>query len=308
MTTHRFTATQHPSLFGGHEPVLTIEPGDTIITDTIDAYGMDKEGRQVATGDNPLTGPFAVRGAEPGDVLIVDLVRLTPSRATGRGEASLVAGVVDPSFIRELPPRVPATWRIDTVERTATLAEPATNLDITVPLRPMLGCLGVAPRHDQRIWSGTSGPHGGNMDFRGLTAGATVYLPVFVPGALLYLGDGHAAQSAGEIGGSGIETSMEVEVRVDRRKDLPIAWPRGKDAEWIWTIGNARPLEQAIQHATTEMLRCLQSEYALDLPSACMLLSVAAEYEVGNVCNPAFSVACKLPRSSLSNQIVQTIP
>jgi acetamidase/formamidase len=130
--------------------------------------------------------------------------------------------------------------------------------------------------------------------------GATVYLPVSVPGALLFLGDGHAVQGAGEILGQGIEVSMDVRVTVHVLKGLRCGWPRGEDERYIFTLGNARPLDQALQHATTEMLRWLQEAWQLDARAAHMLLGQGVEYEVGNVIDPAYTMACKLPKALLT--------
>ncbi len=127
----------------------------------------------------------------------------------------------------------------------------------------MLGCFGVAPPGGQAISTATSAEHGGNMDYRGFVAGVTVYFPVFVPGALLHVGDGHATQGDGEIVGTGIEISMDVQFTVQVIKGKRIHWPRGENAEYIFTVGNARPLDQAVQHATTEMLRWLKEDYQL---------------------------------------------
>ena len=163
----------------------------------------------------------------------------------------------------------------------------------------MLGCFGVAPEDGQSISTATSGPYGGNMDYRGFRAGTTVYLPVFAPGGLLFLGDGHALQSDGEIAGTGVEVSMDVEIRVELVKQKTINWPRGENAVEIFTAGNARPLSQALQHATTEMLRWLQEEYALDARSANLLAGQAVAYEVGNVFDPAYTMVCKIKKDVL---------
>ena len=163
----------------------------------------------------------------------------------------------------------------------------------------MLGCLGVAPEDGQAISSSTSGPYGGNMDYRGSLAGGTFYFPVFIPGALLHLGDGHALQGDGEIVGTGIETSFDVHFTVGLLKNHPIRWPRGENADYIFTLGNARPMEEALQHATTEMLAWLQTDYHLDIRGASLLLGMCVEYEVGNVFDPAYTMVCKLPKSVL---------
>ena len=137
------------------------------------------------------------------------------------------------------------------------------------------------------------------MDYRGFTAAAAAYFPVFVPGALFHLGDGHAVQGDGEIVGTGIETSMEVEFTVRLQKGRRIGWPRGETSEHIFTVGNARPLDQALQHATTEMLHWLAQDYGLDSVAASILLGQCVEYAVGNVFDPAFTMVCLLRKSLL---------
>jgi acetamidase/formamidase len=160
----------------------------------------------------------------------------------------------------------------------------------------MLGCFGVAPSKGQAISTDTSAEHGGNMDYRGFIAGVTVFFPVFVPGALLHVGDGHATQGDGEIVGTGIEISMEVQFTVRLIKGKRIHWPRGENDKYILTVGNARPLDQAVQHATTEMLRWLSEDYGLDTISASILLGQSVEYDLGNVFDPAYTMVCKLPK------------
>src|SRR5262249_22680363 len=142
---------------------------------------------------------------------------------------------------------------------------------LTLPLAPMLGCFGVAPDRGQAISTATSAEHGGNMDYRGFVAGVTVYFPVFVPGALLHVGDGHAVQGDGEIVGTGIEISFDVQFTVRVLKGQRIGWPRGENADYIFTVGNARPLDQALQHATTEMMQWLATDYGLDKIAASIL-------------------------------------
>jgi acetamidase/formamidase len=138
------------------------------------------------------------------------------------------------------------------------------------------------------------------MDYRGFGPGTKVAFPVFVPGALFYLGDGHACQGDGEIVGTGIETSFEVEFSVKVVKGRTIGWPRGETDEAIFTIGNARPLDQALQHATTEMVAWLAADFGLDTRAASHFLGQTVRYEVANVFNPAYSVVCKIARRDLA--------
>jgi len=191
-------------------------------------------------------------------------------------------------------------WEIDFENQTASPMEMEGPLaDLVLPLCPMTGCFGVAPARGQAISTATSGPHGGNMDYRGFVTGVTVYLPVSVAGGLFSIGDGHAVQGDGEIVGTGIEISFDVELTVRVIKAKEIGWPRGESATHIMCAGNARPLDQALQHATTEMLRWLATDYGLDTEAASILLGQCVEYDIGNVFDPAFTVVCKIDKRYL---------
>lgn len=299
---HHFKPTRYYNTIGAHEPALAVADGDTVVTTCVDAWGQDARGERLTQGPNPMTGPFFVQGAKPGDVLAVHLDRITPNREWGWVRTSLAFNAVDPDFVRELPERDRAIgkWRVDLAAGTATLESPQTRLGaFTLPLAPMIGCFGVAPDGDQAISTATSGPHGGNMDYNGFVAGVTAYFPVFVEGALFHIGDGHALQGDGEISGTGVEISVEVEftVRVIERK--AIGWPRGENADFIFTVGNARPLDQALQHATTEMARWLRDDYELDAHATGILMGQAARYDLGNFFDPAYTMVCKVPRRYL---------
>src|SRR5438034_9569570 len=137
------------------------------------------------------------------------------------------------------------------------------------------------------------------MDYRGFSEGVTVYFPVFVPGALLHVGDGHAVQGDGEIVGTGIEISFDVRVTVRVLKGKRSRWPRGENETHIFTVGNARPLDQCVQHATTEMLRWLQDDYGLDAPGAHLLLGQCVRYDLGNIFDPAYTMVCKIAKRLL---------
>ena len=303
MTTHNFQPKKYYTAFGSFEPALRIIDGDTVVTTTADNNGRDSTDKQVTSGPNPLTGPFYVEDAEPGDVLAVRLDRLWPNRRLGRSSTVVAPNVVEPHYVSELPlkqPRVTAEWNLNLEKGTTTLLSPKTKLGkIVLPLNPMLGCIGVAPEGGQAISSVTSGRYGGNMDYNGFVSGVTVYLPVFVPGGLFFVGDGHAVQGDGEIVGTGIEVSFDVQFTIKLIKNKKISWPRAENREYIITIGNACPLDTALQLATTEMLRWLQEYYGLDSRSAHILLGQCAEYEVGNVFDPAYTMACKLKKKWL---------
>jgi amidase len=304
MTIHTFQPTVFYNTIGSHPPVLHIADGDTVITPTPDARGVDKNYQQVANRGNPMVGPFYVDGAQPGDTLVVYLERIDPNRDTGWTRDVLAEMVVDFEFVRQLPNPQPPNeiiqWKVDQAACTASLVEENPYLgNLALPLKPMLGCFGVAPEIGQAISTATSGNYGGNMDYNGFVAGVTVYFPVWTPGALFHLGDGHAVQGDGEIVGTGIEVSMDVQFTVKILKGKTIGWPRGENVDYIFTTGNARPLDQATQHATTEMLRWLTTDYSLDKTAASILMGQCVEYNLGNMYDPAYTMVCKMPKRVL---------
>jgi len=301
MATHQFQPKIYHTALGTYEPVLRIADGDTVITTTVDNAGRDSSDQQATPGGNPQTGPFHIEGAEPGDTLAVHFDKLWPNRKTGRTSNNIAPNVVEPNYVTQMPrEHTRAEWELDLEKGTATLAKPETKLGrFTLPLDPMLGCFGVAPSGGQAISTSTSATHGGNMDYRGFVSGVTVYFPVFSPGALLFMGDGHAVQGDGEIVGTGIEVSFDVQFTVKLLKGKRINWPRAESEEYIMTVGNARPLDQCLQHATTEMIRWLQEDFGLDAISAHILLGQCVEYDVGNVFDPAYTMVCKLKKQFL---------
>jgi acetamidase/formamidase len=301
MARHVFSPTRFYNVIRTAEPALEIADGDTVVASTLDAWGVDAWGEAISRPPNPMTGPFFVTGAAPGDALEVSIDRMTPNRDEGWTFSSLAPHVVDPSAVARMPARTRTFWKLDREAGLARLAEPPPGLQAwSAPLAPMIGCFGVAPALGQAISTATSGPYGGNMDYRRFGPGAKAMFPVAVPGALFYLGDGHFCQGDGEIAGTGIETSFEIEFTVRVLKRKTIAWPRGETATDIFTVGNARPLDQALQHATTEMLAWLAADYGLDALAASHFLGQVVRYDVANVFNPAFSVACRVAKADLA--------
>jgi acetamidase/formamidase len=302
MTTHRFIPTTFHNVIGTLPSALRVADGDTVITQTLDAAGYDHHGDKQASGPNPMNGPIYVEGAEPGDALKVEILSMTPTRDSGFTRGAVAANVVDPETVRDLPPRDMTLWTIDRDASTVRLSEPVAGLEsFVLPLAPMIGCFGVAPALGQAISTATSGEYGGNMDYRLFGPGTTVWFPVSAPGALFFLGDCHAVQGDGEIVGTGVETTFEVTVRLTVEKKATLIWPRGETAEDILTIGNARPLDQALQHATTEMLNWLTSDYGLDKRAASHLLGQVVRYDVANVFDPAYTIACRVAKKWLVN-------
>ncbi|MCW5977396.1 MAG: acetamidase/formamidase family protein [Bryobacteraceae bacterium] len=303
--THHFTPTEFHNTFSyAHKPVLRIKPGDRVATQTIDARGFDVNNRKVGEGPNPETGPFYVEGAERGDVLVVRIEKIEPNRATGWSSSLLAPYAADPAFLRfeGLKEQTTETWTIDKQKGIAWIESAAFRpRRIEVPLRPMLGCLATAPDGKQAVPTSTPDQFGGNMDYSGMVAGVKLMLPVYEPGALLFLGDGHARQGDGEVVGNALETSMNVEFTVDLIKGKKIGWPRLENNDYIMVLGSARPLLQALQHATTELQRWLMADYGFDERGSSLLMGHALEYDIANVVDPHFTVVAKMRKTFLGS-------
>jgi amidase len=290
---------------GAHKPALRIKPGDHVVTYTIDAGGVDSKGVQRGKGPNPEIGPFYIEGAEPGDTLVVHLLRLETNRTTGYSASLLAPYTADPGFLRSeaLREAKRATWQIDKQKGIAYM-DPGDfkGPRIELPLRPMLGCIATAPANKAAITTSYPDNFGGNMDYNGMGAGATVMLPVFEPGALLFLGDGHARQGDGEVLGSAIETSLDVEFSVDLIKGKKINWPRLENQDFVMVLGSSRALNEALQHATTELMRWLMADYGFDERGASLLMGQGMEYDISNVVDPEFTVVAKMRKQYLGRR------
>ena len=286
-----------------------IKPGDIVITRTLDSSGRDENGSRVAQSPNPLTGPFYIEGAEPGDGIAVTLRKIRMNRNWGFTNYRLGLFSLTPSSIETLYPNnfregaviegrsnaVP--WDLDLEHGTVRLREPKSKVHrMEFPARPMLGCIGVAAPGDFGPSSGISGAYGGNMDYNEVVEGSTVILPVYHPGALLFMGDGHALQADGEPTGTGIETSMNVEFTVGVRKGAGLSNPRLENAEYIISIGSqpefASPLDRALQIATSDMAAWLARDYAMEPWAAHLLIGYQGKYDVITV---GGSVGLRIP-------------
>lgn len=297
---HHFRPLKFYKSLGGHEPVLTVRDGDSIVTTTADSWGFDDKREQVAPWGNPQTGPFFVEDAEPGDTLAVRFDSVRPNRDYGYCDTVIEPHLVTADYAERLPQQGTAEWRIDRRAGTATLVSPSIRRGtLSLPLAPFLGCFGVAPAQAEPISTANCGEHGGNMDYPRFVSGATAYLPVFRPGALLFLGDGHALQGDGEIVGSGVECSMDVTVTVRLLKARPLISPRGESEDWVFTLGNSRPLEAAVCIATTGMMQYLEGELGFSTAEANLVLAQCARYDLGNLVNPTFTVACRIAKAQL---------
>ena len=300
-----FEPQQFSGLFGDlAKPVLTIFPGDTVRTTTLDAEGFDSHGIRKTTLVNPQTGPFYIETAMPGDTLAIHFVKIRTNRATADmyGDA-LAANALEPYSLRREQKAIKGsgTWTLDTERGVATLTQPSQSLaHFEVPLQPMLGCVGVAPAFGQSFRTVNLGAYGGNLDYSGVHEGATLYLPVFQPGALLFIGDGHARQGDGELTGTGLETSMDVEFTVGLIKDQSLGQPRIEDAEFVMISGIGGSLSDALQLATSGMVRWLQDTYGLSPGEIAMVLGSSMHYDITEIVDPQIHVVAKLRKDSLS--------
>jgi acetamidase/formamidase len=282
-----------------NQPVIYIEPGIQIATWLPDFHGQDSRMRVVSGGPNPLVGPFFINGAQPGDTLSVTIHALTPNRTQGFACMSLHPRMNEPPLPDSARVRDYVTWQIDAEKQVAV---PQGGFfpggQVELPLKPVLGCIGVAPGGASPIPSIDCADHGGNMDYPRIAAGCTLHLPVFVEGGYLYLGDAHALQGDGEITGNGIEISCDITFST-RLNQVKVNSLSGEDDEYLFTISNSRPLEKALRLATAAMHAWLQNRYGLSQAQVGILLGQQVRYEVGNLVSNAFTGACCFPRSAL---------
>jgi acetamidase/formamidase len=297
-----FTPTKFYRDFGAREPVMHVGVGDTIVTTTVDAGGADAKGVDRSLGGNPQTGPFYVDGLMPGDTLVVKIVKLRLNRDYAISDD----GIVPRALNSEFAPKAKGLgkdvrWKLDRGNMIATTNRPGKHLaKYAVPLRPMLGCVATATHPAQAgPPTGDSGSFGGNMDFNQITEGSTVYLPVSNPGALLYFGDGHAAQGDGETTGNALETSLDVELTVDVIPGKRIASPRVESATHLMALGYEGSLDDALKSATANMAAWLEDTYDLSPSEIAQVFGTAAEYRVTEIADRNAGIVLMLNKARL---------
>jgi acetamidase/formamidase len=302
--THEFVPTVfYRSWSPFNKPVLRVRPGDTIHTTTVDAGGMDEKGQRRVMGGNPATGPFYIEGAEPGDTLVVHIVRLKLNRDWAMSDDDVVSRATDTELaVRFKDAGKTVRWRLDRVNGTASVEEPGEHMKaFSIPVRPMLGCVATAVGPPQAPPpTGDEGRYGGNMDFNEVGEGATVYLPVSNPGALLYFGDAHALQGDGELNGNALETSMDVTVQVDVIQGKHLNGPRVETADSIIAMGLGGTLEDALRGATSNMADWLQQDYKLTASEQAEFLGVASEFHISEVADRNAGIVLKIKKRDLA--------
>ncbi|HXM35333.1 MAG TPA: acetamidase/formamidase family protein, partial [Pyrinomonadaceae bacterium] len=232
-----------------YTPVARLKSGDILETNTVDCFGnaIKKPGDtlSMAPGDNPLTGPFYIEGAEPGDTLAVKILDIQVDSNQGVGALAPGFGAINATNYTPMinPPIPEKIWfyPIDHATNTATFQALDSKFTVKIPLHPFFGCIGVAPAGGEARSSVVPEAFGGNMDSPEASVGNTVYFPVNTPGAMLFLGDGHAAMGDGEVAGTAIEVPLRGRVQVRVIKGKKINWPRFENDDYIMTVGAYRP-------------------------------------------------------------------
>jgi amidase len=305
--THTFDPTNYYRyLSGSYEPALRVFPADTVRTKLVDEDGVDEAGKPRSVGGYPVVGPFYVEGALPGDLLAVHFTKVRVNRAAADSGHELIGAAVEPEYLKgaRQAKDFSADWTINATAGTVSLAAPSPRLAaLALPVRPMIGTVGVAPPGRESAVARSGGDNfGGHLSYNEIGEGVTVYLPVFHEGGLLFLGDPQAAQGDGQVAGEGIVTSLDVEftVEVQPRRSFPIPYAEN-DSELMF-IGVGGSLEQALQRSTTALASYLEHEYGLNASESATLLGVAAQYRIAKVSgapDEPTTVVAKIPKSVL---------
>ncbi len=289
----------HPT-FAVREPVLRLKPGTILVSNTMMGPYYTEEG-----GAFPgEVGPFFIEGATTEDTLVVEILKVRPNHDLAASQVSgTFGGLAGDKWVRFLADPIPNrryVWRLDHERMTGKTTLPGSKMrEIEIDLAPMLGRVAVAPRGQEAFAGLWPGDFGGNMDAPEVREGTKVYLPIFHDGAYVYFGDGHARQGEGEVGGTGLETSMDVELRFELIKGKTIDWPRLEDRDYIMVAGSARPLIDAFRLAHVELVEWLVEDYGFDRLDAYALLGQLAVSTVANIVDPAYTVIAKFPKRYL---------
>jgi amidase len=297
----------NPKVFYGtysaaEPPVLHLFPGDTVNTRTYDAQGPDAHAARHGTGGDVNTGPFYVEGALPGDTLVVHIVKLQVNKPVGRQGSRFNQHAVTQAY--QLAAKYDNTfngsWQQDAETMTATLPASPGLPHLTIPLKPMLGCISVAPPGEDQETGTDLGVYGGNMDYNENVEGTTLYFPVFHPGALLGMGDAHGAMGDGEVVGTGLETSVDVTFTVGVIRGYATPQVRGETKDYLISFGVSGSVADSIQLATTQLAEWIKHDYHLNDSEVALFLGDVLKYDITELVDPHFNVAAKVPKSALA--------
>jgi len=286
-------------------PVTKVKPGEVVEIETWDAFGgIVKPGQThseaVARGlrfyVNPVTGPIEVEGAEPGDILSVEIMGI---ELPERGATCIVPGFgALEGWLRRLEPKT----KFSRIRDGKILYETDGGDLVEIEADPFIGTIGVSPE-SEAITTISPGRHGGNMDCADVRPGNRLMLPVFRPGALFGLGDVHAVQGDGEVCGVAVEVPAVVTLRFDLEKGRTIAWPRIESTDEIMTVCSARPLEDAARLAFRELVNWMVSDYGWERMDAYMFLSLAARARIAQIVDPLYTVVAKLNKGYIKKKM-----
>lgn len=314
-----FHSSRFQYTFGPHAPTLRIGSGarlrvvcpdsDNELADGVilsaDQRQRDENGALFE--GNPMAGPIDIEGATAADSIAVQIEAIELDRIKGQtglayGHGLLSAGQLLDRPAAEAGRRIPShlyEWKIDPERGVATVVNPLGNRPISVPLDPFVGCIGVCPPWGQSISTLFCGVHGGNMDIPLIRPGTTIELPVFRNGALLMMGDIHAAQGHGEIIGGGIETSGKIDCKIDLIRGRAIPAPRLRDSRRLSAIGLSGDLRDAVGRAYAHLLNWIVDEYNINRWDGYNLISQSGTITLGGLGGPVYAVAAGILRSLL---------
>jgi amidase len=297
---------KRPYVIGPYaEPIARVLPGETFQVETLDAFenkidspDADLEKVLQLPYVNPCTGPIYIEGAEKGDTLAVTILDIKMTREYG---VSCIlpefGGLCGTIFTRVLNPPLPPRILLHPINGDEVIHDE--RLDIpNIPLEPFYGTMGTAPEVEA-VSSLSPGFHGGNMDAADLCPGNTVYFPVQVRGALLHLGDGHAAQGDAEICGVAVEVPTLGTFTVNLIKNQAISTPRVENDEYIMSIGSAKPMEDAARIAFYDLILWLERDYGFDRIAAYQLCSQVAKVRLANMVDVLYTIVAKYPKRYL---------
>lgn len=282
-------------------PVATVQPGEVFVVETEDSRSGRTRTPETTTPEfllemrragyygNPVTGPIYVSGAEPGDTLVVHILAQECDTLGYMGYWPFVFHLED--FFTQ-----PDTTLVEI--RDGHVIFPTSKGVARIPVRPMVGTIGTTPAVEA-VLSGGMGRHGGNLDTQEVCVGSSIYLPVFVAGALLALGDCHAIQSDGELNEVEMRSVVTLRVDVIKGRSPVMAWPRIETADTLVTVAVATPLEEATRLALREMILWLEERLGVSKREAYFLVGLAGHARPGQVQVPNYSMRCIMPKDRL---------
>jgi amidase len=289
------------------DPVIEIEPNDTVEVETEDAFEgaieTEDDRPSEVLGDhlNPQNGPIYVEGAEKGDTLAVTIENIEPRGSQPRGTTCLVpefGGLTYTNRTAMLHDPFPEIVKKLEVTTEGTVWDENT----TIPYEPFIGTISTSPEIDS-VNALTPFKHGGNMDLPDVCPGNTIYLPVEIEGGYLYLGDCHANQGDGELCGVALEHPTRTTITVDLIRNWDIQWPRLESDDFIMSIGSVRPMEDSARIAYTDLIEWMVDDYDFDKWDAYMLLTQVGNARLGNMVDPNYTIGASISKDYLSGTV-----